>query len=142
MDLRRSVDVARGLRAVLALAALMQNFFAPVSQAAQPSDSNTITPIKHVIVIVGENRSFDHLFATYQPVAGESVNNLLSEKIIDAEGSPSTNYSKAHQYSANVSGHTTYELSPISGTSSASITVAAAAISGPTSSVPVVSTVT
>jgi phospholipase C len=29
------------------------------------NDSNTATPIKHVIVIVGENRTFDHLFATY-----------------------------------------------------------------------------
>jgi len=115
MDLKRSVEVARCSRAVLALAALMQNFFAPVAQAAKPSDSNTITPIKHVIVIVGENRSFDHLFATYQPVAGESVNNLLSEKIIDAEGNPGTNYSKAHQYSAKVTGDTTYELSPTSG---------------------------
>src|SRR5215469_2268897 len=114
MDLGRYVEVARASRAVLALAALMQNFFAPVAQAAKPSDSNTITPIKHVIVIVGENRSFDHLFATYQPVAGESVNNLLSEKIIDAEGNPGTNYSKAHQYSADVTGHTTYELSPTS----------------------------
>ena len=27
----------------------------------------TATPIKHVIIIVGENRSFDHLFATYVP---------------------------------------------------------------------------
>ena len=27
----------------------------------------TATPIKHVIIIVGENRSFDHLFATYEP---------------------------------------------------------------------------
>ena len=27
----------------------------------------TATPIKHVIIIVGENRSFDHLFATYIP---------------------------------------------------------------------------
>ena len=107
MDLRRSGDLARGSRAVLALAALMQNFFAPVAQASQPSDSNTVTPIKHVIVIVGENRSFDHLFATYQPVAGESVNNLLSEKIIDAAGNPSTNYSKAHQFSADVTGHAT-----------------------------------
>src|SRR6516225_6508803 len=114
MDLRRSVEVARASGAVFALAALMQNFFAPVAQAAKTSDSNTVTPIKHVIVIVGENRSFDHLFATYQPVAGESVNNLLSEKIIDAEGNPGTNYSKARQYSADVTGHTTYELSPTS----------------------------
>jgi phospholipase C len=29
----------------------------------------TATPIKHVIIIVGENRSFDHLFATYVPKA-------------------------------------------------------------------------
>ena len=27
----------------------------------------TASPIKHVIIIVGENRSFDHLFATYVP---------------------------------------------------------------------------
>jgi phospholipase C len=27
----------------------------------------TATPIKHVIIIVGENRSFDHLFAAYVP---------------------------------------------------------------------------
>jgi len=33
-------------------------------------------------VIIGENRTFDHLFATYQPKPGETVNNLLSEGII------------------------------------------------------------
>jgi len=27
----------------------------------------TATPIKHVIIIVGENRSFEHLFAAYVP---------------------------------------------------------------------------
>ena len=27
----------------------------------------TASPIKHVIIIVGENCSFDHLFATYEP---------------------------------------------------------------------------
>ena len=37
----------------------------------QANDGNTTTPIKHVIVIYGENRSFDHLYATYQPKAGE-----------------------------------------------------------------------
>jgi phospholipase C len=98
---------------MLALAALMQNFLAPVAQAAQPSDS--VTPIKHVIVIVGENRTFDHIFATYQPVSGDTVNNLLSQKIITAEGAPGTNYPKAYQYSADVTGHTVYELSPTSG---------------------------
>src|SRR5260370_14873818 len=53
---------------------------------APKGDANTATPIKHVIVIVGENRSFDHLFATYLPRPGETVNNLLSEGIINADG--------------------------------------------------------
>ncbi len=44
--------------------------------------SSTATPIKHVIVIIGENRSFDHVFATYVPKHGESVNNLLSQGIV------------------------------------------------------------
>jgi phospholipase C len=64
------------------------------------SDSiKTATPIKHVIIIVGENRSFDHLFATYVPKAkGERVLNLLSEGIINADGTPGPNFAKANQY--------------------------------------------
>lgn len=107
---RSATEILRGSCAILACAALILNFFAPVAHAAQPSDSNTVTPIKHVIVIVGENRTFDHLFATYQPVAGETVNNLYSEGIVNLDGSPGPNYSKAHQYSATDT--TTYEISP------------------------------
>jgi phospholipase C len=62
------------------------------------NDKSTQTPIKHVIIIVGENRSFDHLFATYVPKKGESVNNLLSEGIVNADGSPGPNFAKAHQF--------------------------------------------
>ena len=58
-------------------------------------------PIKHVIIIIGENRTFDNVFATYQPKAGETVWNLLSEGIVNADGAPGPNYSKALQYSAN-----------------------------------------
>jgi phospholipase C len=100
---------------MLAIAALIENGLAPAVQAAQPSDSHTVTPIKHVIVIVGENRTFDHLFATYQPVAGETVSNLLSQGIVTAEGVPGPNYAKAHQYSADVTGHILFELSPTAG---------------------------
>jgi len=57
------------------------------------------TPIQHVIVIIGENRTFDHIFATYRPKHGK-INNLLSEKIIKADGTPGPNFSKAHQNSA------------------------------------------
>jgi phospholipase C len=59
----------------------------------------TVTPIKHVIIIVGENRSFDHIFATYEPKdRHEKVLNLLSEGIVNQDGSPGPNFAKAHQF--------------------------------------------
>jgi phospholipase C len=59
----------------------------------------TASPIKHVIIIVGENRSFDHLFATYRPKSDdEHVLNLLSERIVKEDGSPNENFDKAHQF--------------------------------------------
>src|SRR6204780_4696777 len=69
-------------------------------QAATDNDQNTTSPIKHVIVIIGENRSFDHVFATYQPKPGQNVRNLLSEGIIKADGTPGPNFEKAHQRAA------------------------------------------
>jgi phospholipase C len=63
-------------------------------------DSDTSSPIKHVIVIIGENRSFDHVFATYKPKRGESVWNLLSEGIVNADGTPGPNFYKAEQKAA------------------------------------------
>ena len=49
---------------------------------AVESSAQTETPIKHVIIIVGENRTFDHLFATYKPRKGQTVDNLLSKGIL------------------------------------------------------------
>src|SRR3984893_7991843 len=67
---------------------------------AHAGDRRTASPIKHVIVIMGENRTFDHVFATYEPRAGEHVDNLLSKGIINKDGSPGPNYAKAAQFSA------------------------------------------
>ena len=64
------------------------------------NDRRTAGPIKHVIVIMGENRTFDHVFATYEPRHGERVDNLLSKGIINKDGSPGPNYAKAAQFSA------------------------------------------
>jgi phospholipase C len=64
------------------------------------NDRHTVTPIKHVIVIMGENRTFDHIFATYVPPAGEHVDNLLSKGIINKDGSKGPNYAKAAQNAA------------------------------------------
>ena len=65
------------------------------------TEQKTASPIKHVIVIIGENRTFDHLFATYVPATkGETVSNLLSKGIINKDGTPGPNYAMAAQNSA------------------------------------------
>ena len=61
-------------------------------------DNNTTSPIKHVIIIIGENRTFDHVFATYKPRAGQTVLNLLSEGIVKADGQPGPNFNKVAQF--------------------------------------------
>src|SRR5258708_1034090 len=81
------------------LFALVANLGAPLSAAAQDPQS-TATPIKHVIVIIGENRTFDHVFATYKPTSGDTVSNLLSKGIVNADGTPGPNFSLASQPSA------------------------------------------
>src|SRR6516164_7662552 len=73
-------------------------------------DLVTHTPIKHVIIIIGENWSFDSVFATYKPKSGETVWNLLSEGIVKADGAPAADYSKSNQSSATDNG--TYQLAP------------------------------
>jgi phospholipase C len=76
------------------------------------NDGNTRTPIKHVLVIIGENRSFDHVFATYKAKNGQYVDNLLSKGIVNADGSPGPNFKLAVQKSAVDQAPSTYELSP------------------------------
>ena len=83
----------------VATAALIANVASPTTHAAA-ADSATATPIKHVIIIIGENRSFDHIFATYKPVSGDKIMNLLSEGIVRSDGSPGRNYGAALQYRA------------------------------------------
>ena len=70
----------------------------------------TRTPIKHVILLIGENRTFDHVFATYTPPKGQTINNLLSEGIVNADGTPGPNVAKAQQWQASQTG--TYSNNP------------------------------
>src|SRR5271156_4432053 len=94
-----------------ALMSTMLNLVVP-SFAAQVK---TATPIKHVIVIIGENRSFDHVFATYKPKDGQTIWNLRSKGIVNADGTRGPNYSLSAQYSAVDSttvGAGTYSISP------------------------------
>jgi phospholipase C len=110
------------LRIGLASVALFQfTIGASLASAATPQtgdDAATVTttsPIKHVIVIIGENRSFDHVFATYQPNGGQKIWNLLSEGIIKADGTPGPHFHTAQQIAATDKGTTasdTFLLSP------------------------------
>jgi phospholipase C len=66
----------------------------------------TATPIKHVIVVIGENRSFDHIYGTYVPKSGDSILNLLSEGMVGTDGTPGPNFTAAKQFTT--SGQTSY----------------------------------
>ncbi len=56
-----------------------------------------VTPIEHVIVVIGENVSFDTLYGAYKPAKNQKIKNLLSQGIINADGAPGRNFSKALQ---------------------------------------------
>jgi len=109
--------VLHGAKVGLASLVMLQMSLAgPFVNSAAANDksaqSQTVTPIQHVIVIVGENRTFDHIFATYQPRNGESVDNLLSKQIVTVDGTPGVNFADANQYSADATNTTTYQLAP------------------------------
>ena len=74
--------------------------------------SSTVTPIKHVIYVVAENRSFDNIYATYTPKNGQQVWNLLSRGIINADGTPGRNFAKGQQFQAT-SSNGVFALSPL-----------------------------
>jgi phospholipase C len=61
----------------------------------------TKTPIQHVIVVVGENVTFDTLYGAYQPANGGSIQNLLSQGIINADGTAGPNFAEALQRQAH-----------------------------------------
>ena len=108
LSFRCSAAILAGLQVFAgALPALAQT-------PATVSAPSTRTPIKHVIVILSENRTFDHIFATYKPLNGNTVDNLLSKKIINADGTPGPNYSLARQDSAVDNHADKYQISPMS----------------------------
>src|ERR1700675_130729 len=102
--LLRSTENWRTKIVTLAATTLLSAFGLAASVSAADADKSvdrisTATPIKHVIIIVGENRSFDHLFATYVPKRRkERVRNLLSEGIVNADGTPGPNFAQAQQF--------------------------------------------
>ena len=106
----RTKSLRRRLLSCVALGAMTVNVLAPIAaaeaQTSSPSNTRTSTPIKHLIVVIGENRSFDNVFATYVPSdPRQSVWNLLSQGIVDKTGAPGLNAAKALQRQATDTSH-------------------------------------
>jgi phospholipase C len=68
---------------------------------SNPADHiSTESPIKHVIILIGENRGLDHTFGVYTPKGkGQTISNILSKGIVKIDGTPGPNFSLAQQFS-------------------------------------------
>jgi phospholipase C len=91
-----------GQLSALLLASLMASqtgtTFAGASELRQDDNpKKTETPIERVIIIIGENRTFDNVYGTYVPKQG-TVWNLLSRGIVNNDGSPGPNKDAAKQF--------------------------------------------
>ena len=64
-------------------------------------DGKTATPIKHVIILIAENRTFDNVYGMYRARNGQSVGNLLSRGIVNSSGGTLLN-TQAKQFQINL----------------------------------------
>src|SRR5882757_1553236 len=96
------------LKTALSVSILALSAFgmAPSGNSAGPTKSSdaadsikTESPIKHVIILIGENRGLDHTFGIYKPKGkGQTISNLLSKGIVNQDGTPGPNFTLAKQY--------------------------------------------
>src|ERR1700680_3338479 len=97
---KTSVSAKLGASLLSVLLAALPAFSQSRDKDDEAERQATRTPIKHLIVLIGENRTFDHVFATYVPKSEDSVSNLQSKGIINADGTPGKHFSKAAQFQA------------------------------------------
>src|SRR5271156_7249819 len=63
---------------------------------------HTESPIKHVIILIGENRGLDHTFGVYKPKGrGQTISNILSKGIVNEDGTPGPNFGLAMQFAVS-----------------------------------------
>jgi phospholipase C len=94
-----------GVGVALASATLSFSMAATVMADDKSKDNDadaavkTETPIKHVIILIGENRGTDHTFGVYKPKGkGQTISNILSNGIVKEDGSPGAKFSLAQQF--------------------------------------------
>jgi phospholipase C len=64
-----------------------------------------------VIVVAGENHTFDNVFGVWKPRGGAKVRNLLSQGIVTATGAPGPHFDLAAQSTAD--GGSRYTIDPV-----------------------------
>jgi len=88
------------LCALQMLATVPQSAFAATPIKSSTTPAAPASPITNVIVIIGENRTFDHVYGTYVPREDQTISNLWSKGIVTLAGTPGPNFSQAAQSSA------------------------------------------
>jgi phospholipase C len=103
---RRKRQLATSLCISVALSAtgIAQSVVDASKKQKAPKDAaakfKTESPIKHVIVLIGENRGLDHTFGVYAPKGKkETISNILSKGIVNEDGTPGPSYGLAQQFS-------------------------------------------
>jgi phospholipase C len=62
----------------------------------------TESPIKHVIILIGENRGLDHTFGVYKPKGrGQTISNIRAKGIVNENGTPGPNFGLAMQFAVS-----------------------------------------
>src|SRR5215467_5656833 len=94
--------IKRSVLAPTGLALCSMLFTHPASaDAGDAASKKTSTPIKHVIVLIGENRTFDNIYGTYEPKPGQFVSNLRTKGIVREDGALGLRARLAAQSSLN-----------------------------------------
>jgi phospholipase C len=111
--MRSGVESRRGWvrKAALCTSVLALSVFGYAATGSSADSTNgsdaansvpTASPIKHVIILIGENRGLDHTFGVYKPKGkGQTILNILSKGIVNEDGSPGPNYGLAAQYTVS-----------------------------------------
>ena len=97
--LRSCPAVGAGLGALLSCGLAL----ADGSDNSGGGNGETATPIKHVIILIGENWTFDGMFGTYEPKKAnkQSVGNLRSRGYVTATGAPGPDFADSQQFQIN-----------------------------------------
>ena len=86
-------------RIIFSASVIALSAFAVTARGEDRAESiETATPITHVIEVIAENRSFDHIFGVYKPGNGQRIDNLLSRGIVNEDGTPGPNFRTAAQF--------------------------------------------